>query len=175
MSERTDGTNDDVWVPARVIAIAVRTTERWRTRGDRGRLADLRRLSLNTLPGEAFWAIADVARADRFTEGFLREFLPLVASVRHRTGQRIGRSLRASGIAPARFERWLRLPREAAIIDARRLVRRCDSLDLVSLGVTLFYWTDETRMELAREFYRNPRAVISPVTVTTSATESIHG
>lgn len=175
MSERTDGMKDEVWVPARVIAVAVQTLERWRANGDRGRLAELRRLSLVELPGEAFWTIADVARADRVTERFLREFLPLAASVKHRPGQRIGRSLRGAGIAAARFERWLRLPREAAIIDARRLVRRSDSLDLIRLGVALFYWTDETRMELARDFYRNPRALISPVAVTTSATESIHG
>lgn len=171
MSEPMDDTNDAQRTPARVIAIAVRMAERWRSRGDRGRLAELRRVDSGALPGEAFWVISAAARPDTGTERFLRDFLPLVASVPHRAGWRVGRSLRNSGIAAARFERWLRLPRDSAIVDARRLVRRCDSLDMIQLGVALFYWTDETRMTLARDFYRNASTGIAPVTASLSSTE----
>lgn len=137
-----------------VIATAVHTVERWRARGDRGRLAELRRLQRGGTPSEAFWALADAADANGETEQFLRQYLPVVASTKHRAGVRPGRSFQLAGISPARFDRWLRQPQLAAIDESRQLVRRCASIDLIRLGIVLRFWRDEDRVQLAREFYR---------------------
>lgn len=161
--------------PVTAIATAVHTVERWRSRGDRGRLAELRRMGRDMVPGEAFWCIADLANADQGTEMFLRQFLPLTTLSAHRAKAMLGVAMRAAGIAPSRFERWLRQPRAAAIVDARRLIRRCASLDLIQLGSALYFWTDDTRVQLAREFYRNPRITSATRVVQTSSSESNHG
>jgi hypothetical protein len=161
--------------PATAIATAVHTVERWRARGDRGRLAALRRLGRDTSPGEAFWCIADLAQADRTMEAFLRQFLPLAALTPHRGKARLGVVMRAAGIAPSRFERWLRQPQATAMVDARRLIRRCASLDLIQLGMALYFWTEDTRVQLARDFYRNPRISSATTVVPTTSSESNHG
>ncbi len=175
MADITEERPSERALVATSIATALRTVERWRSRGDRGRLAELRRMGRDMIPGEAFWCIADLAHADQATETFLRQFLPLATLATHRGKARPGAAMRAAGIAPSRFERWLRQPRATAIVDARRLIRRCASLDLIQLGLALYFWTDDTRVQLAREFYRNPQTTSATRVVPTPLSEPNHG
>lgn len=153
------------------LAGIVWTVTRWRERGDRGRLAELRRLRTGATPGEAFFSLADQMGASHRYEEFLRRYLPIVAMTPHRPGMRAGTAMRDAGVAPARFERWLRAPTERAVEDAASLVRRCSAVDLVRLGYQLQRWNDDDRLALAREYHRPGRPATVPTTNTTAASE----
>lgn len=153
------------------LASVVWTIERWRDRGDRGRLAELRRLRTGSMPGEAFFSLADQIGAGVRYEHFLRRYLPLVASTRHRTGRPAGLVMREAGVAAARFERWLRAPSDRAVEEAASLVRRCPAVDLVRLGHQLYRWTDDDRLALAREYHRVRRASSHSTTTTNVSPE----
>lgn len=139
--------------------------DRLRSSGQRGPLAELRRLqpmqndSLaarpSELPGEAFWSLVqrfDIAPGD---EAFWLVVLPLMVRHPHQRGTRAGRALEASGVSKARFERWLRLDREGARREAARLLSKLkdQKLDWVDFGHALCHWRDEDRYRLARDFF----------------------
>jgi hypothetical protein len=139
--------------------------DRLRANGQRGPLAELRRLQPQSertdaarpseLPGETFWALVqrfDIAPGE---EEFWLAVLPLMVRYPHQSRARPGRVLEAAGISKARFERWLRLDRGGARREASRLLSKLkdQKLDWVELGYALHRWSDEDRYELARGFF----------------------
>lgn len=139
----------------RQIAGVAARLDQLRHSGQRGPLAELRRLSSREIPGDAFWAMVerfDIARGD---EAFWLGVLPLMVRHPHQPGARPGKILEAAGISKSRFERWLRLDRAGARREAGRLLSNLkdDGLDWVALGHALHRWNDGDRYRLARDFF----------------------
>jgi CRISPR type I-E-associated protein CasB/Cse2 len=130
----------------------------------RGPLAELRRLQPmgecgetrpSDLPGETFWALVQRFDIPRGEEPFWLALLPVMVRHRHQRGTKPGRAMEAVGISKARFERWLRLPRESAWREAPRLLSKLKDhgLDWVEFGHALHRWNEEDRYRLARDFF----------------------
>jgi hypothetical protein len=126
-----------------------------RRTNQRGTLAELRRLRPETVPGDAFWSLVDRYEIPRSEEAFWLAVLPLMVRHPHQRGVRPGKALEAAGISKARFERWLRLDRDAARREAARLFSKLkdQGFDWISLGHALRHWSEANRYELARDFF----------------------
>jgi hypothetical protein len=129
--------------------------ERLHNTRQRGALAELRRLRLDSIPGEAFWDIVERFDIPKEEEPFWRAIIPLMVRHPHRRNIKPGRAIEAAGISKPRFERWLRLDRDGARAAAGRLLSKLgdDGLDWTSLGHALHSWSYKSRYYLARDFF----------------------
>ena len=122
----------------------------------RGDQAQLRRLgaSPGRVPPEVFWRIVQRYEIPASDESFWTSVLPLMVIHQHKAPLRPGVSLRHAGVTAQRVEKFLRLDRDAARIEARRLFSKVKSgMNWVSLGSLLFFWTEKSRLQFAREFF----------------------
>lgn len=122
-------------------------------RGDKAELRRLRQES-ERIPPEVFWRI--VARYDihEGDEPYWQSILPLMVKYPHTHGAKPGRVLDEAGVNPARVERWLRLDHRAALREADRFLSKLQAgVDWVQLGYLLYFWDDDRRKQLARDFY----------------------
>ncbi len=129
--------------------------ERLHNSRQRGALAELRRLRLDSIPGEAFWDVVERFSIPKHEEPFWRAIIPLMVRHPHRRNIKPGRAIEAAGISKPRFERWLRLDRDDAQAAAGRLLSKLgdDGLDWTRLARALHRWDDEDRYSLARDFF----------------------
>ncbi|MGH7664307.1 MAG: type I-E CRISPR-associated protein Cse2/CasB [Gemmatimonadaceae bacterium] len=127
------------------------------SRGDR---AALRRLDGDSrdIPPAVFWRICYQFDIEPPEESFWMTALPLMATHRHNPQQRAGRTLAAAGVSASRLERWLRLRKDSARREARRLLARLGDggIDWGEFGALLYRWDDNGRRSLARAFFRSP-------------------
>jgi CRISPR type I-E-associated protein CasB/Cse2 len=138
--------------------LALRIHSEGYSRGDR---AALRRLSTDprAVPPEVFWrAVGDRIDSDE-DERFWRSALLLMARHRHLPGSSLGEQLEGPVDRPllpnSRLERWLRLDRERAREDARRVLSRLDDgVNWADLGPLLHHWTPAQRRRVAQSFFR---------------------
>jgi len=102
-----------------------------------------------------FWSIVERAAIKPRDESFWIAILPLMIRFPHQSGVSPGRALEQAGISKPRFERWLRLDRERALVEAPRLFSKLEGqrMDWLTLGHLLYRWNDEDRHRLAREFF----------------------
>lgn len=137
------------------LAGVAKRLERLRKTSQRGPLAELRRLHPQQVPGATFWTLVDRHHVPRGEESFWLSVLPLMVRQPHQHGMKPGVALEAAGISKARFERWLRLDRDGARREARRLLSKLkdQGLDWVQLGNALYRWNDGDRYRLARDFF----------------------
>jgi len=122
----------------------------------RGDKAELRRLRQDSgrIPPEVFWRIVARYGIHESDELFWQSILPLMVKYPHTPGAKPGRRLDEAGVSPARVERWLRLDGRAALREADRFLSKLEAgVDWVQLGYLLYYWDDQRRRQLARDFY----------------------
>lgn len=140
------------------VVQAAMILQHYREQGRRGDLAELRRLrpGEGTIPPEVFWRLVERLDVPRPAEDFWLAILPMMVEHPHRKGAIAGRELARARAAPARVERWLRLDRERAWVEARRLLALLDGpIDWVRMGWLLLLWNDDSRRDFARDFFLN--------------------
>lgn len=137
------------------LAEAAGYVENLKRSGNRGRLAELRRLSRSGVPGDTFWTLVQRFGLQQRDQEFWLAVIPLIVRHPHSRDRRPGRVLEASGLSKARFERWLRLDRDRAIREAGRILShlRDETIDWVALGHALYRWNEGDRYGLARDFF----------------------
>lgn len=125
----------------------------------RGPRAILRRLRQHPddVPPDVFWVVVDRYDIAAANEPFWTALLPLMVHHPHRP-IRPGEAMARAGLKPARVERWLRLDhRDRATSEAHRLLSKLESgLDWAEFGQLLWYWSDDRRRRLARDFFLSP-------------------
>lgn len=122
-------------------------------RGDKAELRRLRQES-GRIPPEVFWRIVARYEIHESDEPFWQSVLPLMVKYPHTPGAKPGRMLDEVRVSPARVERWLRLDHGAALREADRLLSKLKAgVDWVQLGYLLYFWDDDRRKQLARDYY----------------------
>lgn len=122
----------------------------------RGGRAVLRRMNPASVPPAQFWRIVDRFDIERHEDAFWHAVIPMMVDHAHGRASP-GAALAESGVSGPRIERWLRLDRTRAQLEARRVFRRCERpLDWARLASLLWFWSETERRHLARDFFLSP-------------------
>lgn len=141
------------------LGIAGTIQERGRDGGamSRGERAELRRMRDDSIAPEPFWTLVGRYDLPLSQDAFWKSVVPLMVEHPHRKGVPPGRALAAAGVSAPRIERWLRLSKQRARQEARRLLVRLDEgLDWTKFAPLLFYWSMERKRKFARDYFLSP-------------------